>query len=63
MKTHNQVEFVKTNYLKPSQLLMIIWIMLGSFALGLIPIMCAMAIPETSPVPSEAALWDVMRDQ
>jgi|GEM_PF-5767688 len=63
MKTKLQVDFIQPNYLTPSQFLLIICTMLGSFALGLIPLTLLMGNIAIDTVPSEATLWNVIQDQ
>lgn len=63
MKTEFKVEFTQRDYLKPSQVLMITGVVLGSFALGLMPLMLTPTNNTNIPVPSEATLWAVVKEE
>ncbi|MBW4649002.1 MAG: hypothetical protein KME06_09890 [Kastovskya adunca ATA6-11-RM4] len=64
MHTREKIAIVKTSYPQPNQVLMIFLIILGSFAVGLMPIIYGIGGQETQGViPSEAALWSVFGER
>lgn len=56
MKTYEEIHIVRTKLIYPAQFKLILMVAMGSFAVGLIPLM-ASQILNSSVVPSEATLW------
>ncbi|ACK70665.1 hypothetical protein PCC7424_2243 [Gloeothece citriformis PCC 7424] len=64
MKTRETIQIKDTQVIQPSQFVMIVIVMLLSFAVGSIPLILSLTPTKSDPshpvVPTEAGLWNVM---